>query len=651
MIAGLLYLLLYVLLYGAAGSAGLPIGWRLFGRGNPSGWVAGAIVGYAITALAIWVPIKAGVPSGLAFIAAWAVASLVTWTVVNWRAAPLIAVAPWRRPDTVAFAAVLLLTAVVAIPPFVKLGSRDAAGNRLYRAYFTADFVWHTALTAEVGKFAMPPRNPFMRHRPIHYYWTYFLVPAAISSTGPAVLRDVEYCLKVNAILNGLLFMAVLFVSVRAAVPAPAAAAVSVALALVASSAEGWAEIYRLENAGRSLRGLLETNIDAVSNWAWGGYRVDGLQRAIWYNPQHSMSGALGLVALTAAAAGGTGASAASGLMVGIALAGAVMMNPFVGAAFAAAYGMGAVAEAVRLRSFRRVLNSALAVIPVTLGLAYCIGNQMAEGAGGALEFGFDGPSLRSPVLTFMISLGPAVVPAVIGLFVRNGARTTALVPAMSLAALAVVLMFFVRISVDEAWVGFRTGHLLLVSLPALTANLFAWTANRARTIGVAIGAVAFLAGAPTLLIDAYNAQDVTNFAPGPGFPWTRAVSPAEQQAFTWIREQTSLDATVQQDSLARHPTSWWVVPTFGHRRMAAAVPPFLLFVPEYEEKSARVRALFATHDGAEAQAIARNLRIDFVYVDAVDRKAYPGGMAKFDDPRYFVPAFRNEAVAIYRVR
>ena len=49
---------------------------------------------------------------------------------------------------------------------------------RYYRAYFTADFVWHMALTAEMARFEMPPRNPYMADRGLNYYWTYFLVPA-----------------------------------------------------------------------------------------------------------------------------------------------------------------------------------------------------------------------------------------------------------------------------------------------------------------------------------------------------------------------------------------------------------------------------------------------------------------------------------------
>ncbi len=76
--------------------------------------------------------------------------------------------------------------------PYRNLGGANAEGTKHYRAYFTADFVWHAALTAELGRFQMPPRNPYMAREPLHYYWTYFLVPAAVSSAGPPAVRDVE---------------------------------------------------------------------------------------------------------------------------------------------------------------------------------------------------------------------------------------------------------------------------------------------------------------------------------------------------------------------------------------------------------------------------------------------------------------------------
>lgn len=644
--------LLYTLLFLAAGLAGLPAGWRLFGRRHPAGWVAGALLGYAFTAFGIWVVIRAGWPSASAFLLAWAVITCGMWLTLSRRRHPLIELAPWRRADTIAYGLVLLLTILVSAPPFLKLGSYDRAGNRYYRAYFTADFVWHTALTAEVGKFSMPPRNPFLRNRAIHYYWAYFLVPAAISSTGPAPLRDVERCLKLNAFLAGLLFISSIFMSVRAAVPSAAAVGISVALALVASSAEGITETLRLWREGVPLSALRETNIDAITAWRWRGYRVDGLQRAIWYNPQHSLSAALGLIGLGAAAAGGA-TTLGAGLLVGTALGASVAMNPFVGAMFSMAFGLGALVHAAHTPApLRRILCSATAVLPVAAALAWCTANEMVEGAGGALDFGFHSISRHFPIVTLFLSLGPALLPALAGLLVPLRFPFAPIAPAAGLAAASVFLMYYVRISVDEYWMGFRTGHLLLVSLPALAARFFAWAMQSARGIGYAMIVVVLVAGAPTLLIDAYNAQDLENFAMSPGgFPWTRKVTPDEQAAWRWIREHTPQDSVVQQDSLSRHPNTWWVVPTFGHRRMAAAIPPFLIYQDEYMEKSGRVRAMYATAAAGEAWAVARSLRIDYIYIDDVERAAYGPALEKFNDSRYFTLEFHNRAASIYKVK
>jgi hypothetical protein len=627
----------------------------LFGRRHPAGWVAGSLVGYALSALAIWIPIRVGAPSAFAFVASWLTLTAAIWVLARKRSEPLIPLDPWRKEDTVAYAVVLAVTIAVAAPPLVAVGRYDRQGNRYYRAYFTADFVWHTALTAEIGKFSMPPRNPFLRNRPIHYYWAYFLVPVAVSTTGPPVLRDVERCLKLNAFFNGLLLMSALFMSVRAATPATPgrtgsiAVGISVTLALVASSAEAW-DAWRTTDRLADFRNL---NIDAMTAWQWNGYRIDGLQRAIWYNPQHSMSGALGLVAMTAAAAAGSAPSALAGLLTGLVLAGSIMVNPFVGGLFALTYGFAAAVDVTaRRRDIRRLLFSSLAALPAVAAVGWCIGNRMVEGAGGALEFGFHGLSRNAPLITLFLSLGPALLPAIAGLFIRGAPAFHSFVPAMFLATVSLFLMYFVRLSVDVYWVGFRTGHLMLFSLPALCARFFTRALQASQKWAMTSLAIILLLGAPTLAIDAYNARDTSNFAISPGdFPWTRVVNPDYQAAFRWLREKTPESAVIQQDPLSRGRTTWWVVPTFGQRRMAAGLPPFMLDVPEYHEKSETVRRIYATTDAEEAWSISHGLRIDYIYIDEVERAAYSGGLQKFSDVRYFEQAFRNREVMIYRVR
>ena len=49
--------------YALAAAIGLPLGFKLFGRHQPAGWVAGALIGYVLTAFGLWAAIAAGVPS------------------------------------------------------------------------------------------------------------------------------------------------------------------------------------------------------------------------------------------------------------------------------------------------------------------------------------------------------------------------------------------------------------------------------------------------------------------------------------------------------------------------------------------------------------------------------------------------------------
>ena len=182
---------------------------------------------------------------------------------------------------------VLLLVPVLMGATYRNLGRADATGARYYRAYFTADFVWHCALAYELGKFSLPPTNPYLAPEPMNYYWTYFLLPSVVGRYAPLVSGsdDVEPLLKTNAMLAGLLMMAALFVLVRTATAGALPAAAAVALAVTAASAEGLYSIVDLVARGRPLAVLLDTNIDAVSNWSFGGLRIDNIPRSLWYTP------------------------------------------------------------------------------------------------------------------------------------------------------------------------------------------------------------------------------------------------------------------------------------------------------------------------------------------------------------------------------
>jgi uncharacterized membrane protein len=61
---------------------------------------------------------------------------------------------------------------------------------------------------------------------------------------------------------------------------------------------------------------------------------------------------------------------------------------------------------------------------------------------------------------------------------------------------------------------------------------------------------------------------------------------------------------------------------------------------------------MYQTPNVQQASEIARSLRIDYVWVDQVERNSYPVGVAKFEaSPPLFAPVFKNGEVSIYQVR
>ncbi len=646
--------LLYAVIYALAVVPGLPIGFALFGRGHPGGLVAGALIGYVLTAFGIWTAIAVGIPSAATFILAWLALTMAAWAATRNVRAPLITLPDWNPRASAGLAVVLALTLALAVPPFARLGARDDEGNRYYRAYFTADFVWHMALASELSKFDMPPRNPYMASEPIHYYWAYFLLPAAASRSGPPPVQDVEICLKVNALMTGLLLMSSVFLFAWGAVGRPYAVTAAVSLALLAASFEGVYELYRLWRGGASLGLLRDTNIDAITSWRLQGHRLDGLPRCLWYVPQHSMAYSLALMALTGASAVGSTGSLAAIFVMGIALAGATALNPFVGGIFALTWGGAMIADGLRRPGpVRAIARQLLAAVPVVLALLWCIASSMVEGAGDSLQFGAHGASTHAPVWSLFLSLGPVILLALAGCALIRRTTMRQLAPAIVVGVLSLAIMYLVRLRVDTEWIPFRAGQMILVTVPALIAYGLATIWNRRPLrpfVGIAF-VVLLLLGLPTTVIDAFNAQDIENDHEGVGFRWTMVLPPEGLQAFAWIRRSTPQDAVVQMEPIVREREGWSLIPSFAERRMAAGLPISLMEVRAYRQTSERVQAMFATPRAQEAWDIAKALHVDYVYVDATDRAKYPE-TDKFDrSPQFFEHVFRRGAVGVYRVR
>jgi hypothetical protein len=642
--------LLYAMVYAAAIAPGVLLGRRLIGRYHPAGWIIGGALGYGTTQLALWLPIYLHLPSLFTFVAAWAIQAAALWIIGRRINSPILSLADTGVAELKALVLILLLTAVVIAVPYRNLGRADSTGTRYYRAYFTADFFWHTALAAELGRYSTPPRDPYMARREMHYYWTYFLLPAVVAHESAAPLDHVQRALKVNAGLSALLVIGMLYVFTRTAVPRASVAAAAVAIGLVATSAEGAFVLQQLWRAGRPLAALTEMNIDAISNWQFGGLRIDDLPRGLWYNPQHSFACALGLIAAVVAAAGGAKSSGRAVWLAGVALGLSTCFNPFVGAVFSAIYGVSIILEALRYPgAIRTVRQHALTAIPVIAAVVWCGLNKVAGGAGSAVHFGFGGSAAQNTLLALVLSTGPVLIPAAAGLWRWESLPAQPARVALVGVVLALLLMHLMTLS-ESSWVGFRTGQVLLLMLPLLFARFLSGLTRFGSRLAFGLCAAVVALGLPTTIIDTYNAQDIGNRALGPGFRWTVPVTAAQQAAFAWVQTRVPEDAIVQMEPILRGRDHWSLIPSFAQRRMSAGLPISLLPTPEYMQGSLEVQRISNTASAAEAHDLAKARGIQYLYIDEDDRTAYPAGMAKFTEP-YFERAYDRRGITIVAVR
>ena len=572
----------------------------------------------------------------------------VSGTRQRWREAALPG---WTKTDWLAWLLVLHLVPVFLALPFGHVGARDGSGSRYYRAYFTADFFWHLTVLNEVRQFEQPPRNPFLAREPINYYWTYFVVPAVLSGPAGSAVVPAPTVLKVNATLTALLLLGMIFLTARGVARCAWSAAAGTALVFLAPSWEGAYTLFDLARRGRPLDAVRDMNIDAITAWAFQGLRVDNLVRTMWYTPQHAMSLALGLVAVLAVLAGTSSRLAFFGLC-GVALGLSVTVNPFLGAAFCLVYGVAILADVLTGRlPARGLLQQAAAVAPVVMAAGWCVFNRMNDPAGSIITVGLVPDTIRWAV-SIALSFGGVLGVVLLGLWPTRGRDWRAVLPGGAALVIGFLLMHFVSLE-DRSWVSFRSGNLLLATMPMLAARSFDLLRTRAGAWAAAlVFAVCAASGLPTTLIDTYNAQDIGNLREGPGFPWTIVHTPAQQAGFLWIERFTAPTAIVQVDPTVRDRRNWCLIPAFAGRRMAAGLPISLLPNPDYQRLSQEVHTLLTSLPVEDAHGRARALGIDYLWIDQDDGAPGAAALERLAGrPDLFQVLYRRAAAAIVRVR
>lgn len=619
-----------------------------------SAWFVGPGLGLGLSVFGLLLLWAAGIQGWVALVLAPLLTVLLGLVAGRFGGASLHLPALGRR-DAAAVAVALLVVPVVTFAPYDHVRAPTADGDA-YRAYFTADFVWAMAATAELAKGDVPPANPFLATQPMRYYWMAHLLSGAVyrNVRGLGVLT--EQVVLIDGLVFGLAFVGFFYWLARALGGGPAASACAVAAGFLANSYEGADVLWTLFRREQPIDVVKTLNIDAITRWFYQGMPVDGLQRTLLYQPHHLTGYVLGLSALWLIGLADDVTAVSIALWAGILLGLAFLFSTFSAIIIGAAVGLLYVVRLVQQRAWTSVLQCAiLGAVPVALGVAVSMVLGYTDPSEGML-FGFriNPVALRRWPYIFLLNFGPLLIGGLAGLLRW---RWTVGVGAPAAALIASAVAFYFTADVPDmggVWVGWRSGHQLLITFGVVTAAAATawWQRPWLRAPLIAVAFLTAIPAVPTVAIDVYNAQDITNREAGPTFPWTLIITPPERQALDWIKRATPPDARVQVEPYVRDSGTWAYVPAFAERRMAAGLPISMIPLAPYQIASENVRTgIFRALSAADAHAAARHLQIDYLLIGPPERDNYASAIALMADrPDLFVPVFQNDVITIYGI-
>jgi hypothetical protein len=617
-------------------------------------WLVGPGLGVGFSVFGAFLLWAMGVRNWLVIAAGPGLTWLVAWFAGRIRR-PALRLPRLDRRDLTAVALALFIVPAVTWLPYDHVREPVEDGEA-YRAYFTADFLWAVTVTSELAKGQVPPANPFLTDEPLHYYWLAHFLSGAVYRN----VREWDVTAEQVVLINGLAFdlaaVAFLYGLIRAVGAGPAASVLAVAAGFLANSYEGLDMIRAILTHGQPWRDLKDTNIDAVTRWFYKGMAVDGLQRMLLYQPHHLPGYMLALAAVWLVGLAEDVSEAAVGLAAGILLGLSVLFSTFTAIILGCA---AALLYAVRLRQQRRwrwtVHCAVLGAAPVILAIAFSEALGYADRRHGPLlTVGLNPAAFAHLPRVLVLSFGPLLFAGLAALVrVRWVAGQGSAPVAVALAALAFYFLTNVP-DTGDVWVGWRSGHLLLVAFAAMGAAAVesAWRACRARALLSAVIAAGLALALPTVAIDVYNAQDVDNREPGPAFPWTLVVTPAEREALEWIRRRTPARAVVQVEPYIRGAKHWAYIQAFAERRAAAGLPIAMIPIKPYRDRSDDVYwGIFRALTADDAYKMAKYLKIDYLALGVPERRAYATAIGHIaSSPDLFRPVFRNDEMTIFHV-
>jgi hypothetical protein len=634
---------------------GVALARRAFGADSSraAAWFVGPAIGFGFSVFGLLLFWAAGVQNWVALVGAPA----LTWLLaaIAGRTGGLRLRLPrFDRRDVAGISAALMVVPLITWAPYDHVAEPVPDGEA-YRAYFTADFVWAMTVTAELAKGDVPPVNPFLSGQPVRYYWMSHLLSGAIYRNTRGRGVTAEQVVLLDGLAFSTAFVGFCYALVRFAGGSAAFAALAIAVGFLANSYEAFNRFWVYRQA-EALFDWKDLNIDAVTRWFYQGMPVDGLQRLFLYQPHHLTGYVLALSGLWIVGFAEDVTDMSIALWAGVLLGLGFLFSTFTAIIIGLAVGVLFAARLIADRRLSAVFQCAIlgaGPIVVAIFVSMLLGYTDPR-EGFLIRFGINRVALRQWPLMFLLSFGPLLFAGLAGLLrvrwvVRDGAAVASLV-------LSALVFYFIADVPDMGgvWVGWRSGHLLLIGFAVIggAALSAAWRRRGARLPLAVVSLVAIAFAVPTVAMDIYNAQDITNRRPGPNFPWTLIIKPQEREALDWLKRATPADAIVQIEPTARETQSWAFIPAFAERRMSGGLPISMIPLRPYREATQHVRmGVFLAPNAQEAHAMAEFLGIDYLYVGDLERDHYRQlSEAIAERPDLFPVVFKNESVTIHGV-
>jgi uncharacterized membrane protein len=261
----------------------------------------------------------------------------------------------------------------------------------------------------------------------------------------------------------------------------------------------------------------------------------------------------------------------------------------------------------------------------------------------------------RGPLLFIVLSFGPALFLAPLGLAaIARRPRLLIMIASVSIVCVSIFLLVDLR-GHENTYVTFRTNQLIFVVLAiALAFAIDAWK-QWARPVAAGLFALLLIGSVlavPTVAMDWSNTRDIdnTDLDPG-GFPWTLYVSPDDQAAARWIRQNLPIDALIEADGWARARSEWAFITAFVQRRMTIGSGIFELNPGRFQQNVMRIRTVYRSLDVDEAYGYCERMAVQYLYVGEIERKVHGPGVQKFAaHPEKFQLVYRGGTVEIYKV-